>query len=236
MARLVTLDITNTCIRIATSPGFHYAKIGREFDLNLDPQQLDSAFRKSFKAHNLSHPCFGAQQGLTSRDWWRMVTTELFVQVGVDSNELNEKLATRVFDDFAGPANWEVFPDVEPSLKKIKQAGIVLGVISNFDERLESIITALGIRQYFDFIIASVYTKCAKPNPRIFEMALQECSGIEANASVHVGDDYELDYLAAKNFGMKSLLLVREGTSKENIPRDTPTVSSLTEVCSHLRL
>ncbi len=50
--------------------------------------------------------------------------------------ELNEKLATRVFDDFAGPANWEVFPDVEPSLKKIKQAGIVLGVISNFDERL----------------------------------------------------------------------------------------------------
>ncbi len=50
--------------------------------------------------------------------------------------ELNEKLATRVFDDFAGPANWEVFPDVEPSLKKIKQAGVVLGVISNFDERL----------------------------------------------------------------------------------------------------
>ncbi len=84
-------------------------------------------------------------------------------------------------------------------------------------------------------------------------MALQECSGIEASASVHVGDDYvrfvqfsiqtelicalqELDYLAAKNFGMKSLLLVREGTSKEDIPRDTPTVSSLTEVCSHLRL
>ena len=50
--------------------------------------------------------------------------------------ELNKRLATRLFDDFAGSANWEVFPDVEPTLKKIKQAGIVLGVISNFDERL----------------------------------------------------------------------------------------------------
>ncbi len=69
MARLVTLDVTNTCIRVTTSPGFHFvstaffsgpilcfygvstyvsfpqAKIGREFDLDLDALQLDSAFR-----------------------------------------------------------------------------------------------------------------------------------------------------------------------------------------------
>ncbi len=50
--------------------------------------------------------------------------------------ELNERLATRLFDDFTGPSNWEVYSDVEPALAKIKQAGAVLGIISNFDERL----------------------------------------------------------------------------------------------------
>lgn len=41
-----------------------------------------------------------------------------------------------MYDDFAGPGNWELFPEVIPALEKIKAAGAVLGVISNFDERL----------------------------------------------------------------------------------------------------
>ena len=41
-----------------------------------------------------------------------------------------------MYDDFAGPGNWELFPEVVPTLDKIKAAGAVLGVISNFDERL----------------------------------------------------------------------------------------------------
>ena len=39
-----------------------------------------------------------------------------------------------------------------------------------------------------------------------------------------------LDYLSAKKAGMRSLLLVREGISKEDIPKDTLVIESLTQV------
>lgn len=49
--------------------------------------------------------------------------------------DLQEQLALRVYHDFKGPGNWEVYSDVEPALK-ILQTGAVLGAVSNFDERL----------------------------------------------------------------------------------------------------
>ena len=45
----------------------------------------------------------------------------------------------------------------------------------------------------------------------------------------HCPCSQELDYLAAKNAGMRSLLLVREGISREDIPEDTVVIDSLTE-------
>ncbi len=44
----------------------------------------------------------------------------------------------------------------------------------------------------------------------------------------------ELDYKAAKSVGIKSLLLVRGDKSKEDIPKDTPAITNLEQVCSHL--
>ncbi len=63
--------------------------------------------------------------------------------------ELNERLSTRLFDDFAGPSNWEVYSDVVPTLAKIKQAGAMLGVISNFDERLGSLLIKLCVMRVY---------------------------------------------------------------------------------------
>lgn len=50
--------------------------------------------------------------------------------------ELLATIGHHLFEDFSGGKNWEVFPDVIPSLEKIKSAGVILGAISNFDDRL----------------------------------------------------------------------------------------------------
>ena len=98
--------------------------------------------------------------------------------------DLKANLASRLFEDFTGPGNWELFSDVVPSLEKLQEAGVLLGVISNFDERIgslvyllihtkhtkkkhtDSILSGLGILKYFDFVLASVRVKFAKPSPR----------------------------------------------------------------------
>ena len=46
------------------------------------------------------------------------------------------KVGERVYRDFSGPKNWELFPDVHSVLETIKSAEVKMGVISNFDERL----------------------------------------------------------------------------------------------------
>ncbi len=45
-------------------------------------------------------------------------------------------IGERLYTDFAGPGNWEVYPDVRKTLQQLKEGGVSLGVISNFDERL----------------------------------------------------------------------------------------------------
>ena len=56
------------------------------------------------------------------------------------SRELKSDVIANVFDklysDFCGGSTWEVFPDVYPTLKQLKAAGLSLGVVSNFDDRL----------------------------------------------------------------------------------------------------
>ena len=56
------------------------------------------------------------------------------------SQELRSDVIANVFDklysDFCEASTWEVFPDVHPTLKQLKAAGLSLGVVSNFDDRL----------------------------------------------------------------------------------------------------
>ena len=45
-------------------------------------------------------------------------------------------ISDKLYSDFSGAENWEVFPDVLPTLEEMKAAGVSLGAVSNFDDRL----------------------------------------------------------------------------------------------------
>ncbi|GAG91765.1 unnamed protein product [marine sediment metagenome] len=55
---------------------------------------------------------------------------------------------------------------------------------------------------YFDKIITSEAVGVKKPNPKIFELALQEARA-KIKESVMIGDNWEADIMGAKNFGME---------------------------------
>ena len=50
--------------------------------------------------------------------------------------DLHAQVGKRLYSYFAKPEKWEVFSDTKKALKSIKMAGLKLGAISNFDERL----------------------------------------------------------------------------------------------------
>ncbi|XP_010083883.1 PREDICTED: haloacid dehalogenase-like hydrolase domain-containing protein 3, partial [Pterocles gutturalis] len=104
-----------------------------------------------------------------------------------------------------------------------------MGVVSNFDNRLETILKQCNLRHHFEFVLTSEEAGFAKPDRRIFEKALHR-AGVSPEQAAHIGDDYTRDYRAAQAVGMHSFLLRAAGHGEEpEVPPEhvLPTLSHL---------
>jgi putative hydrolase of the HAD superfamily len=91
-------------------------------------------------------------------------------------------------------------------LERLRKAGYRLGVVSNADGRVASYLETAGLAKYFDIIVDSHLFGVEKPDPRIFQHALQQLDVAPENA-IYVGDVYEVDVLGARAAGIKAILL-----------------------------
>jgi HAD superfamily hydrolase (TIGR01509 family) len=112
-------------------------------------------------------------------------------------------------------------------LARLKSAGLMLGVVSNSEGRVEQALEAAGLRQYFDVVIDSALVGIEKPDPRIFQAALQAL-GVEPEEALFVGDLYEVDVVGARAAGIEAILL---GPAQQGVPdcRRCSSIEELTE-------
>ncbi|GAB4841105.1 hypothetical protein Ancab_021849 [Ancistrocladus abbreviatus] len=61
----------------------------------------------------------------------------------------------------------------------------------------------------WDFGVFSGLVGVEKPNPKIYEIALERAGNIAPQEALHIGDSMRKDYLPAKSLGMHALLLDR---------------------------
>ena len=123
---------------------------------------------------------------------------------------------------------FRAYNDVEPAIRELRRKGYRLIVISNISslENLSIYLARTGLKDYFDLLVASGSVGFEKPDPRIFRLA-SERVGVSPEKMVHVGDDYEADYLGAEAAGLKGVLLDRKGTYRGKTVR---RISKLTEL------
>ena len=108
-----------------------------------------------------------------------------------------------------------------------------LGIIANQSPGTSKRLDNWGIGQYFDVVIASAEASCAKPDPRIFKMALNE-AGCRPQEAVMIGDRLDNDIYPAKKLGMKTVW-VRQGYAiyqsiDDEDKRPDHTVDSINEL------
>ncbi|MEG0451068.1 MAG: HAD family hydrolase [Lysinibacillus sp.] len=97
------------------------------------------------------------------------------------------------------------FPNLKRMLEELKSNNLVLGMITNgYGQFQMDNIKALGIEKYFDVILISEWEGIKKPDPRIFNKALEKLD-VSANESMFVGDHPENDVKAAQNLGIKGI-------------------------------
>ena len=72
----------------------------------------------------------------------------------------------------------------------------------------------------WDFGVFSGIVGFEKPDPRIFEIALQKAGGVAPDQTLHIGDSLRKDYLPARSLGMHSLLIDRFQTTEHRAARE----------------
>jgi putative hydrolase of the HAD superfamily len=140
-----------------------------------------------------------------SRRFWHDVYTIFLGDLGITDGD---GLVDTVYREFTDLANYALFDDVPPVLERLHEAGLTLGVVSNFEEWLERLLERLGVRSFFDVRVISGVEGLEKPDPRIFELAMER-AGVDAAASVYVGDNPEFDVDPALALGMFPVLIDR---------------------------
>lgn len=84
-----------------------------------------------------------------------------------------------------------------------------MGVISNFDPRLNGILKEAGLYHLFEFVLPSYEANTFKPHPTIFQIALERYSkeATLPNECCHIGDTYKEDYVGATQAGWNAILI-----------------------------
>ena len=106
------------------------------------------------------------------RAFWKELVRRVFESHG--GLDDFDRYFDHIYDVFRSKESWRVFEDVTESglLDQLKNNGIVLGVVSNWDSRLPEILKNTGLAPYFNFILASTVVGSAKPDAGIFQEAL----------------------------------------------------------------
>ncbi|WP_431159225.1 YjjG family noncanonical pyrimidine nucleotidase [Winogradskyella poriferorum] len=105
-----------------------------------------------------------------------------------------------------------------------------LHIITNgFEEAQERKMTNSNIRSYFKTVTNSEMVGVKKPNPKIFNFALNQANA-NSHESIMIGDSLEADIEGAKHVGMSAILF----TQKSQDVHQTKVINHLKELKNHL--
>jgi putative hydrolase of the HAD superfamily len=153
--------------------------------------------------------------------------------------KVNGDLLDRFFKAYYKPIGRKIFPykDTLETLEKVKQRYPVIGMVSNtiFPERAHrEELKRFGIEPYLNFAVFSSTFGLRKPHPDIFYKAAN-LAGYAPSECVFIGDRYLEDVQGPTAVGMHAILkLWNSREYPDNMPEDTRSISSLSELGSHL--
>lgn len=234
--KAVFFDAAGTLFDAREPVGHTYARIARKHGLDAEDAAVSAGFRRAFSS--TSSLAFGpghSEDNLRSleREWWHRLVRKSFEGLGELDNF--DDFFDELFGYFGDPANWAPLPETHAVLQDLKDTGLKLGIISNFDYRLYRILEGLELRPFFDKITISSEAGFAKPAREIFAAALFAMK-LDSAEAVHVGDSEHMDARGAQDAGLRPILIDVGLTGTPILDGDVARVSSLAEIIEVMQL
>jgi putative hydrolase of the HAD superfamily len=211
MRNAIFFDAAGTLIRLTKSVGYNYALAGQQVGLVLDPTAMDRGFAEIWKEMPM-RPSTGVPREDDDKGWWRDLVDRLLKRIKVRLDPLDaDAFFEAAYAHFAEAGVWECYQEVQEVLEALHPR-FELAVVSNFDGRLRMILEHLSIPHFFRHVFLSSELGADKPDPAIYQRAL-EISGRAPHEVLHVGDDPERDWAAARKAGLQVFELHRPHNS-----------------------
>ena len=219
--RAITLDAAGTLFRVARPVAECYAQFAQDFAIPVTAEQINQQFRILFP--RMTPLAFGqcnkTELHRQERSWWQTLVRNCLGPQGRHGNF--SKFFDHLYNYYSSAEAWQLYPEVQAELERLRALDWPLSVVSNFDSRLLGILEALGIFEYFSYIHYSSRSGYAKPHAGIFTLAC-ETLNTPPDATLHIGDHYQHDFLGARQAGLKAMWLDRSASSDEG-----PTLHTL---------
>lgn len=221
MLRAIFFDAVGTTIRAELPVAEVYARFAHRYGLQLTPEELRQRFQSAFsRQRELDRQQHWRTSEPREFRRWRCIVQEVFPEL-TDT----EAIFRELWQHFARADAWACYPEVADILERLVARGYLLGLASNFDERLRRIYTGLPCLHRCSWLLISSEIGWLKPARQFFE-ALARTVHLPSQEILYVGDDYETDCLSALEAGFQAVWLNRElaaNSPHPELPKDTAT-------------
>jgi putative hydrolase of the HAD superfamily len=223
----VVFDVVGTLIHAEPSAAQVYAAVGRRFGSRLTAEDIRPRFVAAFasqEALDLAGDLRTSEDREHRR--WRQIVAEVLDDVP-DSNACFQEL----HQHFASSEAWSCDAAAARTLKELSHRGLVLGLASNYDHRLRSVLAGLPALEPLEYVIISSEVGWRKPSSDFFA-AVCRVVGLPPKHILFVGDDRRNDYDGARAAGLQAVLL----DPGSEVPVAQQTITSLIDLLQETSL
>lgn len=215
--RMIFFDAAGTLFHLPRGVGFHYAAVLARYGVQREASALEAAFRAIWCEALPPAATAGARPD-DDKGWWRELVHRVLDRCGVSAGEVDRgPFFDELYEEFVRPAVWTLYPETREVLEVLALRH-PLGVITNFDGRFRTIADRVGITHFFRHVVISSEVGADKPDPRIFQHAV-DLAGVAAGDALHVGDDPVCDWQGAEAAGLRVFALDRPKNSLRDLLR-----------------
>jgi putative hydrolase of the HAD superfamily len=171
------------------------------------------------------------QQHVYDADLFVRYTRTIIEGMGGRGPRLDD-CAREIYDEWAACQHFFLYDDVVPALRRLANAGLKLGLISNSHRSLAAFAQHFALDGLITAAVSSSEHGYMKPHRSIFEAALK-LAEVEPHEAVMVGDSLPHDIEGARRVGMRGIL-VHRSESAPVAAVGVPVIRDLSELPSLL--
>jgi putative hydrolase of the HAD superfamily len=210
--RAVIFDAVGTLIFPDPPAPVVYAQLGARYGSKLDADSIRPHFEIAFRDEDEIDRRQGCQTSEErERERWRHIIARVLNDVA-DPDACFQAL----FDHFGKPEAWQCDPSARSVLSALADSGVMVGMASNYDSRLRSVLAGKPDLAPLQRVCISSEIGWRKPSPEFFGAVCRSVGMLPANI-LFVGDDFENDTEGALKAGMRGVWL--EPKDSRRVPK-----------------